>query len=282
MSTNAFKDYLIQAGQYPLLSPEEELELGRRIQEDHDQEAREKLICSNLRLVVSIAKQYRNQYVGIDDLVEEGNLGLIAAVDRYDYKLGYRFSTCATPWIKQAILRALTQNGRSIRLPAHTYQQLNQMRKFVEKYTAENSEEPTKAQIAAALGVDEARIDYLMQWRQDTISASTPLSNDEDQKTLIETLPDNNDYSPVDYVEDTLTHDEIMAAIDKLPERTQKILKMRYGLGGPTDPEDWSNPHTLEEVGAYIGITRERVRQIEKDALQKLQTQLQTWQEGMR
>ena len=139
MSNNSFKDYLIAIGQYPLLNQEQELELGRRIKEEGDEDAREQLINSNLRLVVYIAKQYKNNYVGIEDLVAEGNLGLIAAVDKYDYTYGYRFSTCATPWIKQAILKALTDKCRPVRLPAHIYQQITQIKKFIEVFVANNS-----------------------------------------------------------------------------------------------------------------------------------------------
>lgn len=269
MSNNSFKDYLIEIGQYPLLNQEQELELGRRIKEEGDEDAREQLINSNLRLVVYIAKQYKNNYVGIEDLVAEGNLGLIAAVDKYDYTYGYRFSTCATPWIKQAILKALTDKGRPIRLPAHIYQQITQIKKFIEIFVAKNSREPTRAEIAKALGIDEEKVDSLFQWKQDTISMDMPLG-DEEKNTIADTIADPNDILPTKYVERQLMSEFIQKMIAKLPVRTQIIMKMRYGLGNDKDPEDWKNEHTLEEIGAYLGITRERVRQIEKETIQNL------------
>lgn len=269
MSNNSFKDYLIEIGQYPLLNQEQELELGRRIKEEGDEEAREQLINSNLRLVVYIAKQYKNNYVGIEDLVAEGNLGLIAAVDKYDYTYGYRFSTCATPWIKQAILKALTDKGRPIRLPAHIYQQITQIKKFIEIFVAKNSREPTRAEIAKALGIDEEKVDSLLKWKQDTISMDMPLG-DEEKNTIADTIADPNDILPTKYVERQLMSEFIQKMIAKLPARTQIIMKMRYGLGNDKDPEDWKNEHTLEEIGAYLGITRERVRQIEKETIQNL------------
>ncbi len=269
MSNNSFKDYLIEIGQYPLLNQEQELELGRRIKEEDDEDAREQLINSNLRLVVYIAKQYKNPYVGIEDLVAEGNLGLIAAVDKYDYTYGYRFSTCATPWIKQAILKALTDKGRPVRLPAHIYQQITKIKKFIEIFVANNSREPTRAEIAKALGIDEEKVDSLFQWKQDTISMDMPLG-DEEKNTIADTIADPNDILPTKYVERQLMSEFIQKMIAKLPARTQIIMKMRYGLGNDKDPEDWKNEHTLEEIGAYLGITRERVRQIEKETIQNL------------
>ena len=269
MSDNPFRDYLIAIGQYPLLNQEQELELGRRIKDEGDEDAREQLINSNLRLVVYIAKQYKNPYVGIEDLVAEGNLGLIAAVDKYDYTYGYRFSTCATPWIKQAILKALTDKGRSIRLPAHIYQQITQIKKFIEIFVAKNSREPTRAEIAKALGIDEEKVDSLFKWKQDTISMDMPIG-DEEKNTIADTIADTNDISPAEYAEKQLMSEFIQKMIAKLPARTQTIMKMRYGLGNDKDPEDWKNEHTLEEIGTYLGITRERVRQIEKETIQNL------------
>ena len=269
MSNNSFKDYLIEIGQYPLLNQEQELELGRRIKEEDDEDAREQLINSNLRLVVYIAKQYKNPYVGIEDLVAEGNLGLIAAVDKYDYTYGYRFSTCATPWIKQAILKALTDKGRPVRLPAHIYQQITQIKKFIETFIANNSREPTRAEIAKALGIDEEKVDSLFKWKQDTISMDMPLG-DEEKNTIADTIADPNDILPTKYVERQLMSEFVQKMIAKLPARTQIIMKMRYCLGNDKDPEDWKNEHTLEEIGAYLGITRERVRQIEKETIQNL------------
>ena len=266
MSKNAFKDYLIEIGKYPLLNAEQELELGRRIKEENDAYAREKLICSNLRLVVYIAKQYKNQYLSIEELVAEGNSGLVIAVDKYDYTMGYRFSTCATPWIKQAILKALTDKGRPIRLPAHIYQQLTKMRKFIDDFELENRREPTLEEIANNLEIEPNKVDLLMQWKQDTISMDTPLG-DEEKNTVEDVVADPSDISPEEYAEQSVLADTIDGILKNFPERTQIIMKMRYGLGRENDPEDWKNEHTLEEIGAYLGITRERVRQIEKETL---------------
>ena len=269
MSDNPFKDYLIAIAQYPLLNQEQELELGRRIKDEGDEEAREQLINSNLRLVVYIAKQYKNAYIGIEDLVAEGNLGLISAVDKYDYTYGYRFSTCATPWIKQAILKALTDKGRPVRLPAHIYQQITQMKKFTDTFLVNNGREPTRAEIAKGLGIDEEKVDSLFKWKQDTISMDMPIG-DEEKNTVADTIADTNDISPAEYAEKQLMNEFIQKMIAKLPARTQTIMKMRYGLGNDKDPEDWKNGHTLEEIGTYLGITRERVRQIEKETIQNL------------
>ena len=269
MSNNSFKDYLIEIGQYPLLNQEQELELGRRIKEEGDEDAREQLINSNLRLVVYIAKQYKNPYIGIEDLVAEGNLGLISAVDKYDYTYGYRFSTCATPWIKQAILKALTDKGRPVRLPAHIYQQITQMKKFTDTFLVNNGREPTRAEIAKGLGIDEEKVNSLFKWKQDTISMDMPIG-DEEKNTIADTVADTNDVSPAEYAEKQLMSEFIQKMIAKLPARTQTIMKMRYGLGNDKDPEDWKNEHTLEEIGTYLGITRERVRQIEKETIQNL------------
>lgn len=269
MSDNPFRDYLIAIGQYPLLNQEQELELGRRIKDEGDEDAREQLINSNLRLVVYIAKQYKNNYIGIEDLVAEGNLGLISAVDKYDYTYGYRFSTCATPWIKQAILKALTDKGRPVRLPAHIYQQITQMKKFTDTFLVNNGREPTRAEIAKGLGIDEEKVNSLSKWKQDTISMDMPIG-DEEKNTVADTIADTNDLSPAEYAEKQLMSEFIQKMIAKLPARTQTIMKMRYGLGNDKDPEDWKNEHTLEEIGTYLGITRERVRQIEKETIQNL------------
>ena len=269
MSDNPFRDYLIAIAQYPLLNQEQELELGRRIKDEGDEDAREQLINSNLRLVVYIAKQYKNAYIGIEDLVAEGNLGLISAVDKYDYTYGYRFSTCATPWIKQAILKALTDKGRPVRLPAHIYQQITQMKKFTDTFLVNNGREPTRAEIAKGLGLDEEKVDSLFKWKQDTISMDMPIG-DEEKNTVADTIADTNDISPAEYAEKQLMNEFIQKMIAKLPARTQTIMKMRYGLGNDKDPEDWKNGHTLEEIGTYLGITRERVRQIEKETIQNL------------
>ena len=268
MSNNAFKDYLIQIGQYPLLNAEEELELGERIA-NGDMAARERLINCNLRLVVHIAKNYKNVHLPIDDLVMEGNLGLVTAVDKYDYKLGYRFSTCATPWIKQSILKAITDKGKTIRLPAHVYAQLNKMRDAIDILAINGNLDPTAADIAKEMGIDEERVYELKQWKKDALSLDMPIG-DEEKNSLGDLVEDVHEESPVDYTERQLRHDFIQQIIAGFPERTQKIMKLRYGLGDEGDPEEYFVEHTLEEIGAILGITRERVRQIEKQTLQEI------------
>ena len=269
MSKNSFKDYLIEIGQFPLLTAAEELELGKKIKEDSDKRAKEKLINCNLRLVVHIAKQYKGVGVGIEDLVAEGNLGLLTAAEKFDYTLGYRFSTCATPWIKQAILKAITDKGRTVRLPAHIYQQLSQIKKFNDKFMSDNDREPTKEETAKGVGITVEKLNDLLGWKRDSISLDMPLG-DEDKNTLEDITSDPDDVTPEEYAYQQSMHDLISKMISELPERTQIIMKMRYGLGEANDPDTWKHENTLEDIGAAIGITRERVRQIEKETIQNL------------
>lgn len=269
MSKNSFKDYLIQIGQFPLLTADEELALGKQIKEHNSKAAREKLINCNLRLVVHIAKQYKGIGMTIEDLVAEGNLGLITAAEKFDYSLGYRFSTCATPWIKQAILKAITDKGRMVRLPAHIYQQLTQIKKFNENYVAEHACEPTKEEISKGTGLEIDKINSLLEWKRDSISLDTPLG-DEEKNTLEDITADPTDITPEEYAYQQSLHDFVIKMIKDLPPRTQTILKMRYGLGDDNDPAEWKHENTLEDIGAAIGITRERVRQIEKETIQNL------------
>ena len=262
---NGFRDYLIQIGKYPLLTETEELELGRRIKEDNDKSAREQLINSNLRLVVHIAKSYKDvSSISIEDLVSDGNLGLITAVDKYDYKMGYRFSTCAIPWIKQAITKSLTDKSRAIRLPAHIYQQITQMNKII----AASSGDLTDGKIAELMGTTPQKVAQLKQYKQTIISLETPL-NDEEKNTVADLIADPTSNSQA-YANEQEQKELVREMIASLPERTQIIMKMRYGLGSLNDPEDWQDEHTLEEIGAKVGLTRERVRQIEKQTLQEL------------
>lgn len=268
MKTSNFKDYLASIAEYPLLTGEEEIALATKYKEG-DMDARMALINSNLRLVVFVAKQYKCNGIPFEDLVMEGNLGLITAVEKFDPDMGNRFSTCATPWIKQAIMKAITEKGKTIRLPANIYTQLNQMKKACAELAANGNNDPSDAEVAAIMGVDESRIGDLKTWQMDTVSLSTPLGDDTED-TLEDLQSDSSDENPVDYASRKMNEEFISKMIEDLPERTRIIFKMRYGLGDENDPADWRNEHTLEEIGQYLGLTRERIRQIEKQTLQEL------------
>lgn len=272
METSSFKDYLVQIAKYPLLTPEEERALAYRIREG-DEDAREQLINSNLRLVVYLAKNYKSNFLDLEDLVMEGNLGLFTAVDKFNPDLGNRFSTCATPWIKQAIMKAITEKGKNVRLPANVYQALNNMKKAIDVLAEDGILSPTDAQIAEKMGIEEEKIALLKQWKKDTVSLSIPLG-DESEDTLEDLQADTNDESPVAYAERKMNEEFVREILKDLPDRTRAIMKMRYGLGDENDPEDWQNEHTLEEIGDYLGLTRERIRQIEKQTLQELKVKL--------
>ena len=268
METSTFKEYLVAIAQYPLLTGEQEKALAYRIREG-DEDAREQLINSNLRLVVYIAKNYKSNFLDLEDLVMEGNLGLFTAVDKFNPDLGNRFSTCATPWIKQAIMKAITEKGKNVRLPANVYQALNNMKKAIDALAEDGILYPTDEQIADKMGIEVEKIALLKQWKKDTVSLSVPLG-DESEDTLEDLQADTHDESPVDYAERKMDEEFVREILKDLPERTRIIMKMRYGLGEEGDPEDWQNEHTLEEIGEYLNLTRERIRQIEKQTLQEL------------
>ena len=266
---NTLRLYLQEMGNFPLLTADEEKDLARRYKNDGDMEARDWLINCNLKLVVSIAKKYHNSHLELMDLISYGNMGLMQAVDKFDPELGYRFTTCATPWIKQAITKAIIDSGKSIRIPAHIYQLLAKYRKAVEELTKDGKDQPTQEQIAVYMGVSNDKIRELEEWRHDTVSLSTPLGDDSED-TLEDLQADNYSETPMKYVERKAKEEMIQALIATLKPRTQTIIKMRFGLGNDNDPEEFKKEHTLEEIGAYLGITRERVRQIEKQTLAEL------------
>lgn len=265
--------YMKEIGEYPLLTADEERELAYQMRsEDPEvaQTAREKLINSNLRLVVAVAKNYNNSHMETLDLIAEGNLGLINAVEKYNPDLGYRFSTCATPWIRQAITKAITDCGKTIRIPAHIYQMLNKYRATIAELES-NGETATAERIAEKMGIDVEKVADLENWRYDTVSLETPLGDDGD--ILGDLQMDTRSETPEHFTMRKEKEEVIQELIaTTLKPREQIVIKMRMGLGKVSngDPVDWSETHTLDEVGAELGLTRERVRQIEKASLQKL------------
>lgn len=273
---NSLAIYLRTIGQFELLTAAQELELGRRIKEENDEDAREKMINHNLRLVVSVAKKFNNgnHSIPLEDLIAEGTTGLMTAVDKYDYTLGYRFSTCAVPWIKQAITKSIIDHSRAIRIPAHIVQKFNQYKTAVEKLTNSLEREPTIEEIAKEMGVEVEDVQDILQWKQNTASLETPLG-DEEGNTLEDVCTDEYDESPKEYTEKSMQHDFIQKLLADLPDRTKAIFKLRFGLGDENDPAEYRVEHTLEEIGDLLNpkITRERTRQIICQQLSKWKVQ---------
>lgn len=292
---SALKDYLTSIGGFEVLTAEEEKNLARTMEigksaekdlvecEDPDQRsilydlinegqmAREELINHNLKLVVSIAKKYTNTHMELMDLINEGNLGLMTAVEKFNPELGWRFSTCATPWIKQAITKSIIDKGKTIRIPAHIYQLLSKFRQALEEL-GKDGHDPSVDELATYLNITTDKVQELYEWRQDTISLETPLGT-EDEDNLLDIQADPNTEETLQYVERKSEEEHIQQMLSTLKPRTQQIMKMRFGLGKENDPISWREEHTLEEVGLAVGLTRERVRQIIKETLKTLKEQ---------
>ena len=259
--------YLKEIGGIPLMSAEEEYETAKAAAEG-DPAAKERMISSNLRLVVSIAKEYANRGLSLQDLIQEGNLGLMHAVDKFDYTKGFRFSTYATWWIKQAIARAIANQSRDIRLPVHLTEQINRINRIQRALMQELNREPTVEEIAARIdGMTPQRVQELQRLAMDPVSLETP-AGDEETSTLGDFVQDVNAMSPEMYATNGVVREQVDKMLKELPEREEQIIRMRFGLDGT------GKPKTLEEVGRNWNVTRERIRQLEAKALRRLQLQL--------
>ena len=255
------KVYLKEIGRVPLLTPEEEIELAIRIADD-DEKAKKRLAEANLRLVVSIAKRYVGRGMQFLDLIQEGNLGLIKAVDKFDYTKGFKFSTYATWWISQAITRAIADQARTIRIPVHMVETINKVKKTNSQLLHKNGRDPSAEEIAAELGMPVDKVREILRVAQEPVSLETPIGEEEDSH-LGDFIPDDDAPAPADAASMLLLKEQLNDVLKTLTPREAKVLALRFGL------ED-GHPHTLEEVGSEFGVTRERIRQIEAKALRKL------------
>ena len=253
--------YLKEIGRIPLLSSEEEIELAKRMEEG-DEEAKKKLSEANLRLTVSIAKRYSGRGMQFLDLIQEGNLGLIKAVEKFDYRKGYKFSTYATWWIRQAITRAIADQASTMRMPVHIVETMNRVNRTSRRLLQEYGREPTPEEIAEAMNLPVERVLEISKISQEPVSLETPIGEEEDSH-LGDFIQDEHIPVPADEAAHTLLREQLEKVMDTLSEREQKVLALRFGL------ED-GKPHTLEEVGREFQVTRERIRQIEAKALRKL------------
>ena len=255
------KVYLKEIGRVPLLSPEEEIDLAIRIK-DGDEAAKKRLSEANLRLVVSIAKRYLGRGMQFLDLIQEGNLGLIKAVEKFDYRKGYKFSTYATWWIRQAITRAIADQARTIRIPVHMVETINKLIRVSRQLLQELGREPTPEEIAEEMDMPVDRVREILKISQEPVSLETPIGEEEDSH-LGDFIQDDNVPVPADAAAFTLLKEQLVEVLGTLTEREQKVLRLRFGL-------DDGRARTLEEVGKEFNVTRERIRQIEAKALRKL------------
>ena len=255
------KVYLKEIGRVPLLTAEEEIELAQRMAEG-DPNARKRLAEANLRLVVSIAKRYVGRGMQFLDLIQEGNLGLIKAVEKFDHTKGFKFSTYATWWIRQAITRAIADQARTIRIPVHMVETINKVKKVSSQLLHKNGHDPTSEEIAAELDMPEEKVREIMRVAQEPVSLETPIGEEEDSH-LGDFIPDDDAPAPAEAASFTLMKEQLLDVLDTLTPREEKVLRLRFGL-------DDGHQRTLEEVGREFKVTRERIRQIEAKALRKL------------
>lgn len=253
--------YLKEIGKVPLLSAEEEIELAKQM-ELGDEDAKKRLCEANLRLVVSIAKRYVGRGMLFLDLIQEGNLGLIKAVDKFDWRKGYKFSTYATWWIRQAITRSIADQARTIRIPVHMVETINKLIRISRQLLQEFGREPTPEEIAAEMDISEEKVREILKIAQEPVSLETPIGEEEDSH-LGDFIPDDDVPAPAEAAAFSMLKEQLVEVLDTLTDREQKVLKLRFGL-------DDGRARTLEEVGRRFDVTRERIRQIEAKALRKL------------
>ncbi len=268
VADDSVKLYLREIGKIPLLTAEEEFELAQKIisgTEKEKKKAKDKMAESNMRLVVSIAKRYSGRGLDFLDLIQEGNTGLLRAVEKFDPDKGFKFSTYATWWIRQAITRAIADQARTIRIPVHMVETINKVLRTQRRLTQELNREPSTEEIAKAMGMEPEKIEYVMKIKQDiaSLDASVGRDGEDDDSSLGDFIEDEDRVSPEDSAATQLLKEQIASILQTLTDREQKIIKMRFGIGG-------GKSHTLEEVGAEFSVTRERIRQIEAKALTKL------------
>ena len=261
-SDDPVKMYLKDIGKAPLLSPEEEVELAKKVLEG-DEYAKAKLSESNLRLVVSIAKRYVGRSgMQFLDLIQEGNIGLIKAVEKFDHTKGFRFSTYATWWIRQSITRAMADQARTIRIPVHMVETIHKLTRATRQLIQKLGRDPTTEEIAEFMGISADKVSEIQKIAQDPISLESPVGEEDDSK-IADFIEDETIKSPVEVASQNLLREQLLSIIETLTTREQKVIRLRYGL-------DDSHPRTLEEVGREFNVTRERIRQIEAKALRKL------------
>ena len=263
-SDDSVKIYLRQIGKIPLLSSAEELDLAKKIQENHDEFAKDVLVNANLRLVVSIAKKYIGRGLSFLDLIQEGNVGLIKAAGRFDYKKGYKFSTYATWWIQQSITRAIADKARIIRLPIHMIDSIGKIRRATIDLTTELGHPPTKQEIAYRLGLPVSKLTSIIKSAQSTVSMDTPATSDEDSSKIADFIVDNSTITPDGKVTQDNLLEDIRTILNQLSQKERDVLILRYGL------DNNGVKKTLDEIGSQYGVSRKRIRQIENRAISKL------------
>ena len=263
-SDDSVKIYLRQIGKIPLLSASEELDLAKKIQEEHDAFSKDVLVNANLRLVVSIAKKYIGRGLSFLDLIQEGNVGLIKAAGRFDYKKGYKFSTYATWWIQQSITRAIADKARIIRLPIHMIDSISKIRRTTIELTTELGRTPTKQEIAYRLGLPVSKLTSIIKSAQSTVSMDTPATSDDDSSKIADFIVDNSTITPDGKVSQENLLEDTRKILNQLSQKERYVLILRYGL------DNNGMKKTLDEIGSQYGVSRERIRQIETRAISKL------------